>query len=290
AWCNRGMALQKLQYVEDAIDSYDRALGIRPEFAHAHLGRANSLRSLQRNDEAIAAYMQAMECGADAEQVNYALAALGAVAAPAASPGAYVRELFDQYAGHFEDHLQQNLQYRTPALLVELLTPHLPPGPLDIVDLGCGTGLCGVLLKPYAGTLDGIDLSTAMLEQAKQKNIYDSLACTEISEFLGRLPQRYDVALAADVFVYIGDLSGIFSAASKALKAGGLFAFSVEEAAESEQQDVVLRASRRFAHSLAYLHRMAGEHGFAIDEMARRVVRQDDGVDLHGYLAVMHRL
>ncbi len=184
-------------------------------------------------------------------------------------------------------HLQQNLQYRTPSLLMDLLRPHLPATVLDIVDLGCGTGLCGALLKAYAGRLDGVDISPAMLEQAKQKKLYDSLACVDIGEFLRRSECCYGLAVAADVFVYIGDLSDIFAAAGKVLKEGGLFAFSVEE---SEQEDIVLRASRRFAHSPAYLQRTADAHGFVIDEMAREVIRQDNGADVYGYLVVMHRL
>ncbi|HTD05435.1 tetratricopeptide repeat protein [Undibacterium sp.] len=286
AYCNRGMALQKLQRFQQAVDSYDRALRVNPRFANAHMYRANSLRSLGRKEEAIEAYMQAGEHGTDAEQVNYALAALGVLAAPAASPTAYVKELFDQYAGHFDQHLLDGLQYRTPALLVEMVKEFVPAGALDIVDLGCGTGLCGSLLKPLSRTLTGIDISPNMLDQAARRDVYDNLVCAEIVEFLGRSQDCCDVVLAADVFVYIGELAGIFAAAHRALRVGGIFAFSVEE---SEQDDVVLRISRRFAHSASYLRRVAQEHGFVMDTMDRRVIRQDDGMDLYGYLAVMHR-
>ena len=287
AWCNRGMALQKLQRFEQAVDSYEQALGINSQFVNAHLYRANSLRSLGRVDEAIAAYARARELGADPEQINYALAALGVLAAPAAAPAAYVKELFDQYAGHFDRHLLQDLHYRTPALLVELVKPLAPAGALDIVDLGCGTGLCGPLLKPMSRTLIGVDISPNMLEQASQKNTYDNLVCAEITDFLVQGRDCYDVVLAADVFVYIGDLAGIFAAARQALRAGGIFGFSVEA---SGHEDVVLQASRRFAHSAGYLQRMAQEYGFAVGEMKSCVLRRDKGIALDGYLVVMHRL
>lgn len=285
AYCNRGMALHKLRRFQEAVDSYDQALRINPRFANAHLFRANSLHALERAEEAVTAYALAAEHGADVEQVNYALAALGVVAAPAASPPGYVKALFDQYADHFDLHLLDGLQYQTPAILVEMVREFAPAGTLDIVDLGCGTGLCGSLLKPFAKTLTGVDISPNMLEQAGKRAVYDHLACAEIVEFLGQRKDCCDVVLAADVFVYLGELAGIFAAARQALRAGGIFAFSVEE---SEREDVVLRPSRRFAHAEAYLRRVAQEHAFIIDKIDRRVIRQDHGLDLYGYLVVMH--
>ncbi|WP_188564250.1 tetratricopeptide repeat protein [Undibacterium terreum] len=290
AWCNRGMALQKSQLFQQALENYDEALRLRPDFANAHLYRANSLRALGRTEEAKSAYLHAREQGADAEQVDYALAALGVIAAPASSPASYVKELFDQYAEHFDLHLLEGLQYRTPALLVDMLREGLKApslaGTLDIVDLGCGTGLCGTLLKPFSRKLIGVDLSPNMLQQAAARNVYDTLACAEINQFLSDKPESCDVVLAADVFVYVGDLAGIFAAARAALRSDGLFAFSVEE---SEQEEIVLRPSLRFAHSSAYLQRMAERHGFIIKKMDSRVIRQDDGADLYGFLVVLQR-
>ncbi|MES2069520.1 MAG: tetratricopeptide repeat protein [Pseudomonadota bacterium] len=291
AYCNRGMALQKLRRFQQALDSYEQTLRLQPQYANAHVHRADSLRALGRNSEAIAAYRKALEHGANAGQINYALAALGAAPAPAASPAAYVKELFDQYAGHFEQHLLQGLQYRTPALLVDAVrqtareaTVPATPAAWNIVDLGCGTGLCGPLLKPLAGRLVGVDISPNMLEQAAQKGLYDELVYGEIAGFLRQQRDCYDLVLAADVFVYIGDLAEVFAGARQGLKSGGIFGFSVEE---SDGDDIVLRASRRFAHSPSYLRKMAQEYGFILEKMDRCAIRQDEGQDVYGYLLVM---
>jgi len=283
SWCNRGTALRKMQRHEEALRSYDLALQCAPKMADAHLFRGNTLRALSRPDEAIASYRCALEYGADPEQVHYALAALGAEAAPAASPADYVKNLFDRYANHFDHHLQDVLHYRTPELLVAALHKMNISEPCDTIDLGCGTGLCGILLKPFSRCLIGVDLSPNMLEKARQREVYDQLACGDIVEFLQPTIDCYDLAVAADVLVYIGDLAPIFQALQCALRNGGVFAFSVED---HDGDGFVLRASHRFAHSAAYLKSTASDFGFRIEAMDRQVLRYDDGVAINGRLVL----
>ena len=175
-------------------------------------------------------------------------------------------------------------KYQTPALLFDAIAPFAPAGNLDVLDLGCGTGLFGPQLRPLARTLTGIDLSSNMLKKAEQRRLYDHLICGDIAEFLETQSHAFDLAVAADVFVYIGDLSRVFRGVRGALRDGGLFGFSVEA---TDEGDFVLRTTLRYAHSVPYLEKLARDHRFVLERVEARVIRQEHEVDVNGYLAVM---
>jgi predicted TPR repeat methyltransferase len=249
---------------------------------------------LRRSEDAVVAYRQALAKGGDPELIRYYLASLGADTVPVAAPRRLVSTVFDRYSDRYDRHVVGALKYRTPDLLLDAVAPFLPARNLDIVDLGCGTGLLGARFRPLAGALTGVDLSPGMLEVARQRQIYDHLVCGELIEFLRTRAQEvardearaFDVVLAADVFVYLGDLSGLFQEAGRVLRPGGLFGFSVEA---DENRDFVLRSTLRYAHSAAYLRRLAHRHGFVVETIAPEVLRQEDGNDVVGHLAVLRR-
>jgi predicted TPR repeat methyltransferase len=284
AWLGRASVLNyRLRRPADALTAYDKALAIKPDLAEAWLGRGEALEVSGRSQEAIAAFRRALAAGCSAEVIQFALAGLGAEAAPVTAPKESVTRVFDQYAGHFDDHLVGKLKYRTPETLLEAVVRFAQHDGLDIVDLGCGTGLVGSRFRPLARTLTGVDLSTRMLEVARQRQIYDNLVCSDLTEFLRTQAGNFDLALAADVFVYIGDLSAVFQGVRGALRDGGLFGFSVEA---SEHRDFVLGATRRYSHSKPYLRRLAEDHGFAVETIEPHIIRQQDGIDVAGYLAI----
>lgn len=288
AWTSYGTLMQRSGDYEGALDCHEHALSLRPGSAPAHLHRANALRALDRPSEAAAAYRDALACGADAASVAYQLAALGEEAAPAMPPPQYVAALFDQYADDFDHHLQHVLQYRAPQLLLAALDEAgMLAGDIDALDLGCGTGLCGPLLRPYARALAGVDLSPQMLEQARRREVYDELACADIVEYLQARAAPCNLLVAADVLVYFGDLQPVFRAARRVLAEGGAFAFTVEA---QEAGDYVLRPTGRYAHSRAYLEALAQAHGFQARSIAGQVLRKDDAQDISGLVAVFFKL
>jgi predicted TPR repeat methyltransferase len=293
ALCNRGLALHKLGRDAEAMQDYRAAIALRPAYADAHFFLGNVLRQLQRLEEAGASYRRALDCGADAEAVNFALAALGEVVddavddaaggLPPSAPAAYVKNLFDAYADHFDVHLVDVLQYQTPQCMLEAVRKAgIDAG--ACVDLGCGTGLCGVLLRPLAKTLAGVDLSPKMLARARQRGIYDSLECAELCVFLAQREQAFDLAVAADVLVYIGDLAPLMLAAKRALRPGGAFVFSVEECTDVPY---TLRASQRYAHSSAYVQDVAAQAGMGVRSIERHVLREERGVAIVGLIVVL---
>jgi predicted TPR repeat methyltransferase len=284
AWLNCGGLLARFNRHDEALASFDKALTIRPDLADAWLGRGEALQTLNRPAEAIVALHQALAKGGNAEVIRYVLASLGADAAPATAPKQLIIELFDQYADRFEEHLTGTLKYRAPDLLFNALARFVHSRKLDILDLGCGTGLVGARFHPLAQTLTGIDFSSNMLKVAQQRQIYDKLVCGELTAFLQTQTENFDLAVGADVFIYIGDLSGVFQGVRGALRDAGFFGFSVEV---GEEQDFVLRPSRHYAHSRAYLQRLADDHGFVLETIESQVIRQGDGIDVAGYFAVL---
>ncbi|MDB5962214.1 MAG: hypothetical protein JWP59_3508 [Massilia sp.] len=276
----RGGAQLKLGQAGAALASFDASLALRPAHAGTALRRADALDALGgATADTADAYRHALALGADAFQVQFALAALGQSAVPAAAPAAYVTALFDQYAAHFDAHLVDQLDYRTPALIGAALARSGGGTALDTLDLGCGTGLCGEVLRPLSARLSGIDLSPAMLEQARERGLYDALACADMHDYLAGHEAAFDLIVAADVFVYAGDLSEVFRLARQALRPGGRFCFSVELAGDGE---FALQPSRRYAHSAAYVRALAQRWRFELLDEAREMLRRDRGAAVSG--------
>lgn len=216
------------------------------------------------------------------------LAALGEVPPEAAMTDAYVAALFDEYAPRFDRHLTQDLAYRGPEILTAAIDEICGAGCMfeQVVDLGCGTGLMAQALRPRAGHLAGCDLSSAMIETARAKGLYDALEVEEGARFLAGVTQALDLITACDVLVYVGDLEPIFGAAASRLRPGGLFAFTVQR---SETGPIVLGSDARYAHSRAYVAELASRQGFILRLVEDVVTRKDGGRDVPGLVVVLER-
>jgi predicted TPR repeat methyltransferase len=284
AWLGRGNVFYDRKRFADALAAYEQALAYDSGRAGAWIGRGDALRFLKRAPEAIAAYQRALMLGGDADTIKFCLAGLGAEPAPATSPTRFVTTLFDTYADNFEHDLVENLKYHSPEVLADTIKRYASSNMLDTLDLGCGTGLMGNLLRPRSRTLTGVDLSANMLEKARQRQIYDHLFCSDLIQFLHTQDQLFDLAVATDVFVYVGDLSPVFPAVRRSLNEGGLFCFSVEA---TDEADFILRDTLRYAHSTGYLEKLAGQHRFVVEAIEPQVIRRGAGTNIDGYHAVM---
>lgn len=292
AWFQQGQSLLDLHRPVDALASLDRALALAPDFAAAWSGRGDILRDMGRLAEARTAYEQALAHGADAELMRYCLAGLGQSSLPATAPRAYVEALFDGYAGDFEQHVVQALRYRAPEVLAAPL-PQLHPLPFrSALDLGCGTGLCGPLLRPMAGRLVGVDLSLRMLDQARARGDYDELVHGDIVQHLHDTHEPHDLVIAADVFIYLGDLAPVFAQLARLMPAGALFCFSAEaaNAVAPAEPGFTLQSSLRYAHHESYLRRLAAQHGFEPLSVTRQTVREEQRQPIEGMFVHLRRL
>ena len=231
-------------------------------------------------------FQQALQLQPDNEAIGYTLSALSEEQVFDKAPKEYIKKLFDSYANHFETHLCEGLDYQVPKLLKEAVETCVQ-GEISnwrVLDLGCGTGLCGEAFRSWAKHLVGVDLSAKMIEKAKQKECYDELLIKENLEYLKEQTAAFDLIVAADVFVYQGDLQQTFTACHKALSQGGLLAFSTEIYLG---ENYIMHPTGRFVHSKGYIEKVAKEEGFRVlaAKIAQTRLQNDENVD--GYIFVL---
>ncbi|TAN56950.1 MAG: tetratricopeptide repeat protein [Magnetospirillum sp.] len=288
-WLELGL-IRKLQGMpEGAAAAFERAVTAAPDSVEAHWCLAEIRREMGDNVRAAAQYRLCLDLDPDDRHgAALGLAQSGAAPTPGRAPDAYVRQLFDDYADTFDAALVGKLAYRAPALLASALSRTLGHcGDLDVLDIGCGTGLAAPTLRPLAARLDGVDLSPSMIEKARLRGLYDSLAVDEAEASLTARPDHYDLVAAADVLVYFGDLGPVMAAAHGALRPGGVFAFTVERAEDCSSY--VLGAKNRYAHAPDYVRNRAEAAGFGVALLESAVTRQEAGADVPGLVVVLRK-
>jgi len=290
-----GSALKDLGRLEEAVAAYRAAVAQAPDFAAAHYNLAGALQDIGQPIEALDGYRRCLDLDPANDSARHMVAALRGETT-AAAPAAYVREMFDGYAAGFEHHLLARLHYRAPALLREAVDRFLAGTTSScatpfarVLDLGCGSGLVGAAFRDRAGTLDGVDLSPRMVEACRRRGIYDSVCESDVVDFLAAAGAPYDLLLAADLFIYIGDLEAVFAAVRARCAPGGLFVFSVErlEASEGGGAGYALRSSGRYAQSAAYIGGLAKAHGFTVVDETVAPLREAQGQPIVGLIYVL---
>jgi len=271
----RAIALARMGLQEQALAAYDRLVAAEPRLATMWSQRGSLLREMGRLDEAKASYAEAQARGDDSALTDYFLAGVAGGTPPPAAPPDYVEGLFDDYAAEFDAHLVGVLGYQGHTLLAGNL-PEPERHFASTLDLGCGTGLCGPLLKPRTDRLTGIDLAAGMLDRARALGVYDRLERAEAVAWLKANTETFDLIVSADVLVYIGDLDGLFAGVRRALARGGVFGFSIELAASGDDgPPFALQPSLRYTHSARYIRELAARHGFTIVRAVQAAMRED---------------
>ena len=209
-------------------------------------------------------------------------------------PAEYVVGLYSTFAGRFDDLLVEQLEYRTPTVLRQLLDEAFPSCKKwnRAMDLGCGTGLSGLAFRDcVCGDLVGVDLSQEMIAKAESRGCYEELLVGDVVSALGeKHQQHFDLVIACDVFVYLGDLSEVFSNVYQSLNPNGVFVFSTELLSATENTEAVsyrLQACARFAHSNNYIEWLSTRVGFTIRKTLQAPIRKNKGKDVGGLLVIL---
>jgi predicted TPR repeat methyltransferase len=283
---NLGTALGRLDRHQESEEFFRRALSLQPDFALASNNLGVALLGLGRHEEAAQVFETCLQHDPDNADARHMLASLRGETTDTA-PRDYVENLFDEYAGGFEEHLVGNLSYRIPTLMRAAVDRFGKRRFEHALDLGCGTGLVGLQFKDIVDTLRGVDLSSKMLQQAERKGIYDHLYTDDVVDFAERSLREfpsYDLVASADVFIYVGKLESIFAAVRQVAAPGALFIFSVEDLQQGTFQ---IMPSGRYAHSADYIRTLAADNGFVLTHSEQCELRKERGKIIPGNIFVL---
>jgi predicted TPR repeat methyltransferase len=284
---NLGILLQERGRLDDADRAFTRAIAAKPDYAPAQSHAGLLAHERGQTDAAIDYFHKVLALKPGDEDARYMLAVLTGERLTRA-PDGYVGRLFDQYAARFDDHLTGTLGYRAPTDLAALIA-EIDRGRVrgTVLDLGCGTGLSGLPFRAVARRLIGIDLSAEMLARARARDLYDELHCAEACTFLAGFAGMIELAVAADMLVYLGDPAPLLEAVAIRMPPGGLFALSIEHL---EAGTFALGTSGRFAHNQDHLTMLAAGSGFALRTARDTVVRHERRAPAHGALMVLEKV
>ena len=320
AWFNLGVCYRRLKDATQAMECFRKTVEHGPGYSAAYEALATLLYRAGRSAEAADAYREWLKYEPANSIARHMLAATSGEGAPARAGDAYLTEMFDKFAETFDENLQE-LGYRAPELLAAALREHAgvegsasavgvegsasavsPVGAtertLDILDAGCGTGLCGPLLEPIARSLVGVDISLGMTEKAKARGLYDELVVQELVGFMRSRPDAFDAIISADTLVYFGALEAPAAAAYECLRSPGVLAFTVERldagGAPTESGAVPTEGYRlephgRYSHSADYVRGVLTAAGFTAVRLTEETLRRERGAQVNGYVVVACR-
>jgi predicted TPR repeat methyltransferase len=265
----------------EAIATYQRVLQLVPEHLSAHKNLAWTAHSAGTTELAVAHFSKITRLDPDNQSAAHMLAAIRGDTAET-TPQEYVAEIFDNYAGRYEQSLVEELGYRVPQQLLSLLTAIDGDRNYEsVLDLGCGTGLAGELFADQAGTLVGIDLAAEMVALARAKELYTTLMVTDIKEFLQTTKGSYELIVAADVFGYLGAMEEVFLGVGHCATREARLLFSTELGSGTVPE---LRPSGRFAHPDSYIRKTSQAAGWKLLSSRSAELRRERGRQVIGTL------
>lgn len=291
AWYRLSQSLLDQGQVREGLLANSRAVALWPRHQQARSDVLRALVLLGERQRAAALYREWLDEEPDNPVVQHLLAASSGESTPERASDAYVEQVFDSFAASFDAKLE-SLNYRAPSLVAQALREAVgePAGDLQIGDLGCGTGLCGPLLRPFAARLAGCDLSVGMLRQAQARRSYDQLHKAELGHYLRTQPDQFDVLVSADTLIYFGDLHAVMRDAHTALRAGGWLIFTVEALAENDPAPLQLQPHGRYAHRRSHVEQALAAAGLAPDAITAETLRTEGGKPVGGWLVRARKL
>jgi predicted TPR repeat methyltransferase len=267
----------------EALEAGTRALELAPESARSFRLLGQLYAQSGRMDDAARVFSGWLARSPDDPEARHHLAAVTGRDVPDRASDAYVTEVFDRFAASFDAKLA-HLQYAAPELCTRVLKDRACKGRLAVLDAGCGTGLCGPLLRPLARELTGVDLSQAMLEKARARNCYDHVVQGELTVWMQDADRRFDAIVSADTLCYFGALLAVLAAARRAATPGALLVFTVEALETDAASGFRLQPHGRYAHARPAVERWLTQSGWRGTEVKPAVLRQEAGLPVAGWV------
>jgi len=280
AYTNLGILLEGQKRTHEAAACFCKVITLQPKHREARRQLALAHCALGEVDKAVNIFEEWLEEQPDDPIALHMLAACSGREVPSRASDAYIEKTFDSFAGSFDAKLAK-LSYRAPQLVAAMLDD-VASQKLDVLDAGCGTGLCGPLVAPHARRLTGVDLSARMLDQARSRNVYDDLLQCELTAFLRESPSAFDVIVSADTLVYFGPLDEVVQAAAEALRPGGRLIFTLEELVEpGVNAGYSISPHGRYSHTRDYVERTVANANLQ-PEIRQAELRMEAGDPVQG--------
>ena len=272
----------------ESLEAWGTLIDENPQDTEALMGRVHVLVAQGQPTRALKDTM-ALLALVPGDSVYAYYNALAHGATPTHQPPELNRALFDGMAELYDQHMVRGLKYQLPKQMAEKIIARYPDKKLNVLDLGCGTGLLGVCLGRIDGALIGVDISKGMMEQAARHNVYDRFHHTNLLDALEDTPAAlYQVIAALDVFIYAGDLTHAIPNALRILVPGGQLMFSCETAPE-DGPDLVLLPSGRYAHKRSHVQALCQTAGFDPIEMEDTVLRHENNEPVNGFVVMAYK-
>jgi len=221
--------LKKIGNPQPAWLCTKRALELQPDNWDAWYDYGDLCLSVGKRSDARVAFENYFRANPDDAEVEHLLIALRDETPPERASDRTVQKIYKDFAWSYERRMREDLEYKGPEQLFEAIKSVIGDAHnLHVADIGCGSGFAGVVLKPLAAHIVGVDLSPDMIELARKREIYDRLEVAEITEWLEKSTERFDLISCCDCLIYFGDLNRITKAAAQRLKPGGIFALTTE--------------------------------------------------------------
>ncbi|MDB5888951.1 MAG: hypothetical protein JWM03_1823 [Rhodocyclales bacterium] len=293
AYNNMGLLFAAQGRIKEAVEYYCRSIALMPGNPDSRRLLGIAYYTLGRIEEAAEVFRQWLEEAPDHPVAKHMYSACSGKDVPARAADDYIEHTFDRFAESFDAQLQERLSYKAPEIVTEALAKALgaTEAQLDILDAGCGTGLCGPLLRSFARQLSGVDLSGGMLAKAEAKQCYDALEKAELTAYIGARKDSYDAIVSADTIVYFGPLDEVFQASHDALRHGGVLVFTVEKGEGKVAEDVgyAINPHGRYAHTRGYLRAAFARAGLAAGEMIEVALRSEGGEPVMGWVVTAQK-
>lgn len=260
--------------INDAVRRFKIALWLQPDHVPSLYNLGCLYHHLGQEREALDCFVKALKKEPMNENAIYMASTINPELIkpelrPRTVPYQMVLEHFDGLAG-FYDQEQQHKLYQLPTLLHQLLGAEMDSNHSrhDLVDLGCGTGLCGAQFREQFANIVGVDISNNMLDEAYRRfdsrgvKIYTRLAHQDLRSFLKDAPaESIDVATCISVFPYLGDVRPVFEELKRTLRPQGLFACSFDPYHQRNSAGIMTNTGY-FGHDVNYIIQLAQEFGF----------------------------
>jgi predicted TPR repeat methyltransferase len=290
AYINLGILLAADGRTREAVSCYCKVITLSPARSDARRLLALAHSTLGEVDKAAAIYEAWLHEQPDNPVALHMRAACSGRNLPDRASDAFVRAVFDEFADSFDARLS-HLGYRAPALVAGIVAASAgePSKTLDVLDAGCGSGLCGPLIAPYARRLIGVDLSGRMLARAHERHVYDLLVQQELTAYLREWREDFDVIVSADTLVYFGPLHDVICAAADALRPGGRLIFTVEEWCDAAAPaGFAIGPHGRYCHAKAYVEQVLTAVRLTV-EIVRAELRMEGGAPVAGLVVLATR-